>query len=272
MKAVAHSELDKREKAVLNAMLPYIKWGNIEASCHPSIQTLAKSCGYTERSVQGAMIELERRGLMRVTEGPPGWKTFTRTLNWRALCALTPAATAEGRAPHPRTGCGGRKDNHCNHCMVPPQLPHPAPEVRAPQPRSHCAQSFHEPTIDPINEQEESVVATHGMDGKSSEATRKLQTRRMLKFHGVQGKNLELLAGCPQVTPELIEREWTRINGSEGVRNTSAVLVRALADQAGIKLGSQQALADMDPAIKRSLLKTQGILEQRRRDAQLAAS
>ena len=51
MRAVARSELNKREKAVLNAMILYIDWGKEETSCYPSIKTLAQASGYSERAI-----------------------------------------------------------------------------------------------------------------------------------------------------------------------------------------------------------------------------
>ncbi len=271
MLAVARSELDKREKAALNAMIPYIDWGLEETSCYPSMQKLVQASGYSERSLQSAMSDLERRGILRVSEGPPGWKTFTRTLSWPALNAATPAAIAGVKHTDPRRHCGVGAPDHRSHCGNPAQPLRGTPAAIAPHPRKPRTQSFHRPSIEQPTEQQEGADATDGMDGQYSEATRKRLALSALKAKGVKGKNLDRLAACPQLTPKLIEHEWARLTAASEVRNAPAALVRVLEDHAGIKLSSLQALAGMDPNEKRALIECQSRIEQRRRDAQLAA-
>ncbi len=243
MKAVARSELKKREKAALNAMIPYIEWGEQEASCYPSMKILVQASGYSERALQDAMRELEAQGIVRVSEGPPGWKTYTRTLVFSALKARTTAVAAGGEQSLPRKDSGGGDAATRKSCGTPPQpLTRPS-AAAALHPRSHSAQSFHRPSIEPVNEHEDIAQATDGLDEQLPEATRKRQAYQSMKEKGVKFKNLERLAESPQITPELVGKEWTRIRGGCGIRDATAVLVSVLADHAGIELASQSRLS-----------------------------
>ncbi len=272
MKAVAGSELGKREKAVLNALIPYIRFGVPQASCYPSMQKLSHASGWGERSVQGAMKKLERLGVVRVSPGPQGWKTYTRTLSFSALSVQNPAAPAGVDGETPARPAEVEHSEPRTPCARPPQQVRGTPAGRAPQPRRVCAQTTIEPSIELPEELEGGAHATDGMDGTQADETRKRQALRALKDKGVQGKNLDRLADSSHITPELIEQEWARIKGADGVRKDSAVLVRVLERHAGIELRSQQAMAGMDPADKQLLMEAQARLEKRRRDAQLAAS
>ncbi|MCA9274595.1 MAG: helix-turn-helix domain-containing protein [Phycisphaerales bacterium] len=270
--AVADSDLGKCEKAVLWVLIRYIKWGKQYPTCYPSIQTLAKKSDWCERSVQGALKKLESLKIVHVTEGPAGRKTLTRSLSWPALIARTPAEAAGVQSKTPARSAGVAGDAPRTPCALPLQPLPGTPARRAPHPRRACTQSYHQPSIEPANEQEGSAQVTDGMACEHPEATRKRQVYRALKMKGVQGKNLSRLAASEQITVVLIEREWQRIAAAPDIRNATAVLVQALAELAGIKLGSQQALAGMNPIEARLIRDTQARIDQRRRDLKLEAS
>jgi hypothetical protein len=261
LKVIARSDLPKREKAVLNAMAIYITYGEVLAECYPSIATLVRMSGWSERAIQDSMLALEERMVVSISPKLSKQKTSVRTLDYHALDGLNPARPAGSSGSEPSRGC-----------PLPLHTVPPPPAGAAPQPRRVCTQSNHVPTIELSKELEADSQATNGMDGAPSEATRKRRAHSSLKDKGVQGKNLNELASCERVTPEMIEGEWYRISQDPNVRNATAVLVRKLAEIAEISLGSKKALADMPPKERAKILGMQARIESLRRNRQREAS
>lgn len=252
IKAIAACDLPKREKAVLNALVVYVQYGKNLASCHPSIATLVKNSGWTERSIQDSMLYLERMKVIRISPSPPGWKSLVRTLDYQVLVGLNPAGRAGVEVTQPRRAC-----------TPPPHQAPPPPAGDAAQPRMPCTQSYHVPSIEHTKEQKEPSQAINGMDGIQQKLSRYQTVLRLLKEKNIQGENLERLASCESITPEVILRNCEQIKNAKGIRDAPAVLAKRLANHAGITLDSGRlSVADMDPAQKRIHEQDQGLQQE----------
>jgi hypothetical protein len=264
LKAIGASKLKRREKLILYALTEFVEYGKIEAACHPAVNTIGNRCSCDARTVQRSLKALEDIGILSYHRRSHGRMAHEMLFDYRKLIGLNPAnATglqSKGAHSQPR-----QRDPQ------PRQPVTPTPSHRRSTP-SESHPNYHEPTIGTTKELEADSQATNGMDGAASEATRKRRAHILLKAKGVQGKNLNELASCERVTPEMIEGEWYRISQDPNVRNATAVLVRKLAEIAGISLGSKKALADMPPKERNKIFGMQARIEEKQRDIQRSAS
>lgn len=92
---------------------------NAQGECWPSVSRLCERSDAKVRSVQNALRELERRGLM---------VTIPRT-GTSNLYRLTPAGDAPPQSMHPAETA----EHSCNKCAPPPLEMHPSPAGHAPK-------------------------------------------------------------------------------------------------------------------------------------------
>lgn len=71
-KAVGASELGRRERLVCFALMAHM---NVKGICRPTVATLSAFSGYGQRSVFGALHELERLGWITRSDGRTGRAT-----------------------------------------------------------------------------------------------------------------------------------------------------------------------------------------------------
>lgn len=134
-------DLPHTEKIVLLALADN---ANDEGHCYPSIATLIKKCGLSERSVQSMITRLEEAGHV-ACQGRTGRSTIY-AVHPRIDC--TPA----GRAPRtdctpPRTDCGG------------------TPAGRAPTPAGRAPITITQPSVEPsLNHQHTRTPKTQKVD------------------------------------------------------------------------------------------------------------
>jgi predicted transcriptional regulator len=139
MSRVWDIELRHTAKLVLLALAD---WANDEGACWPSIATLERRCGLSDRGVRNVLEELEAEGRLRRVQRAGRSTMFHLTPEGRAL---DPGTTF---TPTPERGAG-----HPGTTFTPPRHDvHPTPEPGAGHPGTTFTQNPKEPPIEPPKE------------------------------------------------------------------------------------------------------------------------
>ncbi len=226
-RAVANCSLGKYEKLVLYAVGPHLNWKTWE--CRPSMRTVARNAGLTERGVGKVISRLESLGVLRFVNRSVGGAGRTHVL------AADPE-NLETVNPEPRSDL--RATGECPEPRTPaPRTPNPVPKtpnpVRRNRPSIH--NTPHEQTIH-SPEMEACASARPWMDGSGTAKDTLLACR-------VAGPILEALVATPAITAEEVRREWQSVNTDRRVRNPTAVLVHRLVKRHGVVVASRRSIA-----------------------------
>lgn len=233
MEAINHDdELDTSEKNVLRAMLRYASLKTGE--CFPSIITLARDLGMTDRGVQKIIARIVEKGRLFVifrSKGGVSRATGRGIPNrWRLNLRLSPGKryreTPNGSANNPE-----------------PQRSNPEPENG--QPRTVFGQTtMNIPREEAIKQPYANGSLSLDGHGKTGQTGSENDTQRTLRSAliacGVQGFNLELLTNS-RLTADDVRREWKTIQYRKDIKRKPAVLVHRLKAKCGVTLADDYA-------------------------------
>ncbi|QYK49413.1 MAG: hypothetical protein KF838_06060 [Phycisphaeraceae bacterium] len=234
--AIGNATLARGEKAILHAIGRNV---NFETwTCFPSIVTIAKSAGYSERQTSEIVRRLHEKNILHFDRKSRGGRagdgrgiTHVYRLDIDMLESLI---NPEGIAGF--TSKRGRVN----------------PEPNENEPRGQCEQTDHpshqsnRPFTAAPEPGKESASAAW-MDGHDSP-----DLRAELMRQGIAGPNLDALVASGRLTVAQVRAEATSVDAAPGVRNKAAVLAKRLLRIAGIESARQRTLArDIDPVVGR---------------------
>lgn len=233
-RAIAPATLPATWKAVLWALLDFADAETGE--CWPSVETLAQTAGLKPRATRGLLRKLEEAKLVEyITRSKGGLRPSGRGYPHRLRLNLEPLVAVGSRELNPAPDAGfipapdapdpGTGRPATRHAAT----PNPAPRADKP--------SMHPPREPPKEPQTVIASAVECVDAPSPTAapSASTDTRELLFELGVRGANLDRLARCSALTPEVVRREADAIRTGGGhVRNFAAVIVTRLNDLTGV--------------------------------------
>lgn len=246
--AIGNAAISRSEKAILHAISRNV---NFESwTCFPSVATIAKSAGYSERQTSTIIRRLQERGILHLDRKSRGGRdadgrgiTHIYRLDIHALESLTNPEGTTGYTP---------KRRHAN------------PEAIDNEPRSHCGQTNH--PSNQLNKLPNAAPKPGGdsldagwMDGQNS-----TDLRAELVRHGIAGPNLDALVTSGRLTVDQVRAEAASISAGKRVRNKAAVLVKRLQAIAGIESARSKVL---DPKDEQTLKQLEHIRRARYQDS-----
>jgi hypothetical protein len=232
-RAIARATLPATWKAVLWALLDFADAETGE--CWPSVETLAQTAGLKPRATRGLLRKLEEAKLVEyVKRSKGGVRPSGQGHPHRLKLTLEPLVTVRSKEsnpapdasfiPAPDTPEPGTGRPATRHAAT----PNPAPSADKP--------SMHPPR-EPRKEPPAVIAsAVECVDAPSPTAATDASTgtRELLFELGVRGVNLDRLARCSALTPEVVRQEAHAVrNGGGRVRNFTAVLVTRLMTLSG---------------------------------------
>lgn len=236
LRLIGKADLKAAEKNVLRAMLEWVDFRDGSGLLWPAVGTLAAQLSMTASGVRGIIKRLVARGVLSVEyRSTGGGRTNCWKMHFGTIRDLQPGR----ETPNAVGGSGAPASPNADEGALNLESEEPSPDAQNPQP-PEGEPSIHPPT-EPSKKPMRSAKSGAGdflgeggwLDGSDANAG---SIREVLAACGIRGGNLNILAGCASLTPEIIRAEWATIRTDKGVRNPPAVLAKHLADLAGITL------------------------------------